>query len=73
MVNIELRLNGSDDSKITFWCAPTNEGVKPKKICAITVLKESIQLDFVLDTEELDELIDYLSEMKSHIERHNKE
>lgn len=71
MINKEIILRGTEDSRLSFWCASTNDGDKPLKECAITVLQADNQFDFDLNTEELEELIDYLDEMKDFIKEYN--
>lgn len=71
MINKEIRLRGTEDSRLSFWCAGTNDGDKSLKECAITVLQADNQFDFDVSLEELVELIDYLDEMKDFIKEYN--
>ena len=71
MINKEIIISGTDNSRISFWCASTNDGDKQLKECAITVVQEDNQFDFDLNLEELEELIDYLDEMKDFIKEYN--
>ena len=71
MINKEIRLRGTEDSRLSFWCASTSAGDKQLKECAITVLQADNQFDFDLNIEELEELIDYLDEMKDFIKEYN--
>lgn len=75
MKNKILRLQGTDESEMEFFCVDTNE-VNPYryiKECGIVVLKKGVQLDFDLDEEELTELIGFLTEMRDHIAKFNNE
>lgn len=71
MINKEIRLRGTEDSRLSFWCASTNDGDKQLKECAITVTQADNQFDFDLNLEELIELIDYLDKMKDFIREYN--
>lgn len=75
MKNKILRLSGSNDSEMEFFCVDTNE-VNPYryiKECGIVVLKKDVQLDFDLNEEELTEMIGFLTEMRDHISKFNTE
>lgn len=71
MINKEIIIRGTEDSRLRIWCASTNDGDKQLKECAITVVQEDNQFDFDLNLEELEELIDYLDEMKDFIKEYN--
>lgn len=68
MINKEIRLRGSKDSHLIFYVGNIQEHEEMYKGCAITINEEE---DFVLNTEELDELIDYLDEMRGFIKEYN--
>lgn len=72
MINKEIRISGTENSRLSFWCASTNDGDKQLKECAITITQSDNQFDFDLNLEELEELIDYLDEMKDFIKEYNK-
>ena len=75
MKNKILRLQGSNNSEMEFFCVDTNE-VNPHrdiKEGGRVVLQKDLQLDFDLDEEELTELIDFLTEMRDHVSKFNSE
>lgn len=71
MINKEIIISGTENSRLSFWCASTSDGDKQLKECAITVTQADNQFDFDLNLEELEELIDYLDEMKDFIKEYN--
>lgn len=75
MKNKILRLQGSDESEMEFFCVDTNEvnPYRPIKEGGIVVLKKGVQFDFDLEEEELTELIDFLTEMRDHVAKFNSE
>ena len=75
MKNKILRLQGSKNSEMEFFCIDTNE-VNPHRDIregGIVVLQKDLQLDFDLDEEELTELIGFLTEMRDHVSKFNSE
>ena len=75
MKNKILRILGTHCSKMEFFCADTNETNPYREIKegGIVVLKDDIQLDFDLDEEELNELIDFLTEIRDRVSQFNSE
>lgn len=73
MKNKVLRLQGSNESEMEFFCVDTNEvdPYRPIKEGGIVVLQNDLQFDFDLDEEELTELIDFLTEMRDHVSEFN--
>lgn len=71
MINKEIIISGTENSRLSFWCVSISDGDKQLKECAITITQADNQFDFDLNLEELEELIDYLDEMKDFIKEYN--